>query len=107
MSDDKTKLIIICVVGYLLLKRTGVRPQTGVRVPQQNNNKNVQGAVWASLLGDSWKKLASAAYPKNAAGQCVTSDGKPTDANQFPTWENAGGDDSVPDINDDNYMTYL
>lgn len=52
--------------------------------PAQQQSANVNGDMWARLLGDGWRNLVSTqnsdgspAFLKNDFGQVTTSDGKP------------------------------
>lgn len=85
--NDNQKLMLIAIAAYLLLKKTGVRPRTGYRAQPVDNTKNMQNALWASLLGDVWdglkgKAKTTAGRPiigTNGYGQEVNSDGIPID----------------------------
>jgi hypothetical protein len=54
---------------------------------QQQQSANVNGDMWARLLGDGWRNMVtaqnqdgSASFLKNMWGTVTTSDGKPVDA---------------------------
>jgi transcriptional regulator of nitric oxide reductase len=55
-----------------------------IYTPQQTQVANVNGDMWARLLGDGWRNLVGAsnkdgtqAFVTNSYGQVTTSDGKP------------------------------
>jgi hypothetical protein len=57
-----------------------------LNTPAQQKTVNVNGDMWARLLGDGWRNLTTAqntdgtpTFVKNTFGQVTTSDGKPID----------------------------
>lgn len=97
MSKDLILLAAIGAAVVLVLKKqqTTAQSAAGMTVAQkqaaglmptkaQDITANVNGAMWATLLGDGWRNLVNAknadgtrAFITNSFGQAATSDGKP------------------------------
>jgi hypothetical protein len=94
---SKNVLLLAAIGGavFLVLQKqaqaagltTAQKQQQGLLYTQkQNQSANVNGDMWARLLGSGWQSLVtaqnsdgSASFLKNSFGLVTTSDGKPVD----------------------------
>jgi hypothetical protein len=99
MSKDILLFVAIGAAVFLVVKKQAVAATTTQGAPMteaqkiaagllpskaQNITANVNGDMWARLLGDGWRNLIGAqnadgtkAFVTNSFGQVTTSDGKP------------------------------